>query len=70
MARITVDDCLEQIPNRFQLTLVAAYRSRQLANGVEPLIDVAGLNDKSSVIALREIAQGLIGPDILRKSTT
>ena len=34
MARITVDDCLEQIPNRFQLTLVAAYRSRQLANGV------------------------------------
>ena len=38
MARITVDDCLEQIPNRFQLTLVAAFRSRQLANGAEPLL--------------------------------
>jgi len=70
MARITVDDCLEHIPNRFQLTLVAAFRSRQLANGVEPLIDVAGSNDKSSVIALREIAAGLVGSEILKKSTT
>ena len=72
MARITVDDCLEQIPNRFQLTLVAAFRSRQLANGVEPLIDIAELNsnDKHSVLALREIAAGLIGSDILKKSTT
>ncbi|MDB4040014.1 DNA-directed RNA polymerase subunit omega [Methylophilaceae bacterium] len=70
MARITVDDCLEQIPNRFQLTLVAAYRSRQLANGVDPLIDVTGSNDKSSVVALREIAAGLVGPEILKKSTT
>ena len=65
MARITVDDCLEQIPNRFQLTLVAALRSRQLSNGAEPLIDVEGSNDKPSVIALREIAEGLIGEDIL-----
>jgi|TARA_B110000238_G_scaffold184081_1_gene211128 DNA-directed RNA polymerase subunit omega len=70
MARITVDDCLEQIPNRFQLTLVAAFRSRQLANGAEPLIDVAGSNDKPSVMALREIAAGLVGPEILKKSTT
>ena len=70
MARITVDDCLEQIPNRFQLTLVAAYRSRQLANGADPLIDIAGSNDKPSVLALREIAAGLIGSDILKKSTT
>ena len=53
MARITVNDCLEQIPNRFQLTLVAAFRSRQLANGAEPLIETTG-NDKPSVLALRE----------------
>ena len=65
MARITVDDCLEQIPNRFQLTLVASLRSRQLANGAEPLINVEGSNDKPSVIALREIAEGLIGEYIL-----
>ena len=65
MARITVDDCLEQIPNRFQVTLVASLRSRQLANGAEPLINVEGSNDKPSVIALREIAEGLIGEDIL-----
>jgi DNA-directed RNA polymerase subunit omega len=68
MARITVDDCLEQIPNRFQLTLVASLRSRQLANGAEPLINVEGSNDKPSVIALREIAEGLIGEDILLKN--
>ena len=42
MARITIDDCLEQIPNRFQLTLVAALRSRQLSNGAEPVIDIEG----------------------------
>tara|TARA_B100000768_G_scaffold97255_1_gene90693 strand:- start:479 stop:691 length:213 start_codon:yes stop_codon:yes gene_type:complete len=65
MARITVDDCLEKIPNRFQLTLVAALRSRQLVNGAEPLIDTEGLRDKSSVIALKEIAAGLIGEEIL-----
>ena len=68
MARITIDDCLEQIPNRFQLTLVAALRSRQLSNGAEPVIDVEGSNDKPSVIALREIAEGLIGEDILLKN--
>jgi DNA-directed RNA polymerase subunit omega len=70
MARITIDDCLEQIPNRFQLTLVAALRSRQLSNGGEPVIDVEGSNDKPSVIALREIAEGLIGEDILLKNLT
>ena len=68
MARITVDDCLEKIPNRFQLTLVAALRSRQLVNGAEPLIDVSDLKDKAAVIALREIAAGLVGEDILKKS--
>ena len=65
MARITVDDCLEKIPNRFQLTLVASLRSRQLVNGAEPLIDTEGSRDKSSVIALKEIAAGLIGEEIL-----
>ncbi|MDC0182862.1 DNA-directed RNA polymerase subunit omega [Nitrosomonadales bacterium] len=69
MARITVNDCLEQIPNRFQLTLVAAFRSRQLANGAEPLIETTG-NDKPSVLALREIAAGKVGADILKKSTS
>jgi DNA-directed RNA polymerase subunit omega len=70
MARITVNDCLEQIPNRFQLTLVAAFRSRQLANGAEPLIDTSDSNNKPSVIALKEIAGGLIGADILKKSAS
>ena len=70
MARITIDDCLEKIPNRFQLTLVASLRSRQLSNGAEPVIDVEGSNDKPSVIALREIAEGLIGEDILLKNLT
>lgn len=70
MARITVDDCLEQIPNRFQLTLVASLRSRQLANGAEALIDVDGSNNKPSVIALREIAEGVIGEDILLQHVT
>ena len=62
---MTIDDCLEKIPNRFQLTLVAALRSRQLVNGAEPLIDTEGSRDKSSVIALKEIAAGLIGEEIL-----
>ncbi|CAN4265542.1 MAG: DNA-directed RNA polymerase subunit omega [Candidatus Methylopumilus sp.] len=65
MARITVDDCLDQIPNRFQLTLVAAYRARQLHNGSEPLINVQGLRDKPTVLALREIAAGKVGVEIL-----
>ena len=65
MARITVDDCLKKIPNRFQLTLVADLRSRQLVNGAEPLIDTEGSRDKSSVIALKELAAGLIGEEIL-----
>jgi DNA-directed RNA polymerase subunit omega len=70
MARITVDDCLEQVPNRFQLTLVAALRARQLANGAEALIDIEGSNDKPSVIALREIAAGVIGENLLFKNIT
>ncbi len=65
MARITVDDCLDNIPNRFQLTLVAAYRARQLHNGADPLVSVQGQKDKMTVLALREIAAGHIGVEVL-----
>lgn len=67
MARITVDDCLDKIPNRFELTLVAAYRARQLHNGAEPQVNTAGLRDKTTVLALREIAAGKIGIEILKR---
>lgn len=63
MARITVDDCLNRIPNRFDLTLAAAYRARQVANGATPLVDEA--RNKPTVIALREVAAGQIGVEIL-----
>ncbi|MFI4922761.1 MAG: DNA-directed RNA polymerase subunit omega [Burkholderiales bacterium] len=68
MARITVDDCLKKIPNRFELTLAATYRARQLATGASPMLEAN--KDKSTVIALREIAQGLVGVDILHKTQT
>ncbi len=58
MARITVEDCLENIDNRFDLVLTATKRARQIAHGAEPM--VAEENDKPTVIALREIAEGLI----------
>jgi DNA-directed RNA polymerase subunit omega len=64
MARITVDDCMKIIPNRFQLTLIASIRARQLANGAEPTIENVN-EDKPSVLALREIAAGSIGLEIL-----
>ncbi len=63
MARITVEDCSEKIPNMFQLVLVAAKRARQLANGAEPMIDWE--NDKPTVVALREVAEGYITESIL-----
>ncbi|MBA0900948.1 MAG: DNA-directed RNA polymerase subunit omega [Candidatus Nitrotoga sp.] len=63
MARVTIDDCLINIPNRFELTLAAAYRARQLANGASHLVE--GCKDKPTVIALREISEGKIGPEIL-----
>lgn len=63
MARITVDDCLKRIPNRFDMTLVATTRARQLAIGSAPMVEP--LRDKSTVIALRELAQGKIDMDIL-----
>jgi len=65
MARITVEDCLDHVDNRFDLVLLATKRARQIANRVEPL--VATQNDKPTVIALREIADGLIGPETLAK---
>ena len=56
MARITVEDCLEVVNNRFELVMMAAKRARQLANGVEPQLDNSEANDKPTVLALREIA--------------
>jgi DNA-directed RNA polymerase subunit omega len=70
MARMTVDDCLEKIPNRFQLTLVAAYRARQIANGSEPLVTNYAHKDKATVIALREISAGKIGVEILSRRSS
>jgi len=66
MARITVEDCLQNVPNLFQLVLVAAKRARRLANGAEPTVDAE--NDKPTVLALREIAEGHIGPEILEET--
>ena len=62
MARITVTDCLENVDNRFQLVLVATKRARQLILGAEPHVPVE--NDKPTVIALREIAEGFVGPEL------
>ena len=68
MARITVEDCLKKIPNRFQLTLAATYRARQLTAGGTPQIELEpGDNDKPTVIALREVAAGKVGLEILNR---
>ena len=56
MARITVEDCLEVIDNRFELVMMAAKRARQLANGVDSKLDNSENDDKPTVLALREIA--------------
>lgn len=66
MARVTVDDCLKYIPNRFQLTLAAATRARQVAMGSTPQVDAE--KDKPTVIALREMAAGKVGIEILTRS--
>jgi DNA-directed RNA polymerase subunit omega len=66
MARVTVDDCLKHIPNRFQLTLAATYRARQLTLGSTPLVEPD--HDKPTVIALREIAAGKVGIDIIYRT--
>ena len=64
MARITVEDCLEQIPNRFQLVLAATYRARMLSQGHAPRIQS---RNKPAVTALREIAAGKVGIEMLKK---
>ena len=65
MARLTVEDCLDHVDNRFQLVLVAAKRARQLARGSESQLDWE--NDKVTVVALREIEQGLVDSSILNE---
>ena len=66
MARITVDDCMKQISNRFELTLAATYRARQLTNGATPLVEPD--KDKPTVIVLREIAVGKVGKEMLTRA--
>lgn len=68
MARITVEDCITQISNHFDLTLVAARRARQLENGTSPLVDDVR-NNKATVTALREIAAGQIGVEMLNRKS-
>lgn len=68
MARITVEDCLKRIPNRFQLTLAATYRARQLTVGGTPQIEIdKSAKDKPTVVALREIAAGKVGLEVLNR---
>jgi DNA-directed RNA polymerase subunit omega len=68
MARITVDDCLKLIPNRFEMSLAATYRARQIANGAQPMLEAN--RDKPTVVALRELASGKYGSEILNKGQT
>jgi DNA-directed RNA polymerase subunit omega len=63
MARMTVDDCIKYFPNRFELTLAATNRARQIAQGSPPLVETT--RDKPTVIALREIAMGKVGRELL-----
>ena len=64
MARITVEDCLKTIPNRFELVLAATYRARQLVQGHAARVDA---KDKATVVALREVAAGVTDRDMLSK---
>ena len=68
MARITVEDCLKTVENRFELVLTATKRARQVGHGAEPLVEEE--NDKPTVIALRELAGSLYGTEILNKGQT
>lgn len=65
MARVTVEDCLENVDNRFELVLVSAKRARQIAMGAQPMVEEE--NDKPTVLALREIADNLVNADILQE---
>ncbi len=66
MARVTVEDCMKHIPNRFQMTLAATYRARQIAMGSAPQVEAE--RDKPTVLALRELAEGKYGLDILHRT--
>ena len=68
MARITVDDCLKNIPNRFEMTLAATFRARQIANGAQPMTEAN--RDKPTVTALRELAAAKYGTEILNRTPT
>lgn len=63
MARVTVEDCLDHVDNRFDLVLLATKRARQLVNGMDPLLPWE--NDKPTVMALREIAEGLVDDAVI-----
>ena len=65
MARVTVDDCIHSIPNRFQMTLAATYRARQITAGATPMVDAD--RDKPTVIALRELALDMYGLEVLNR---
>ncbi len=66
MARLTVEDCLDNVENRFELVLIAAERARQLAMGADPLVPRD--NDKPTVMALREIAENLVNKETLARA--
>jgi DNA-directed RNA polymerase subunit omega len=66
MARVTVEDCVDTVPNRFELVLLAAHRARSLASGAQLTVDRD--NDKNPVVALREIAEETLTADDLRES--
>lgn len=65
MARVTVEDCLAFVPNRFDMTLAAAYRARQIANGASAQVEAG--KDKPCVIALREMSVGKVGLEVLNR---
>ena len=66
MARVTVEDCIDKIPNRFGLVLMAAHRARSIAAGGQILVDRD--NDKNPVVALREVADDVVDPDELKEA--
>ena len=66
VARVTVEDCVDKVSNRFELVLIAAHRARAIANG--SAITIAPDDDKNSVIALREIAERMLSPDDMRET--
>ena len=64
MARVTVEDCVEKVPNRFGLVLLAAHRARSISNGAALMLDRD--NDKNPVVALRELAEDAVSPEVLQ----